>query len=1175
MDFESIKKKEKQKRKEKDFEIEKKNEEKQKTENQRDQGVSDKNEKQKEKTDLEIERTKEGKEQELELKLDCIFDDSPLGFERATNEEHKLESQDPLEEVNLGTIENKRITYISKFLQGELKEEIIRMLHEYKDCFAWDYDEMPGLDRELVEHRLPMIPGKKPVKQSPRRFAPEVIEKIKGEIERLLKAKFIRTSRYPDWISNIVPVIKKNGKLRVCIDFRDLNMATPKDEYPMPIAENMIDAAADNEIMSLLDGYSGYNQIYIAANDVSKTAFRCPGALGVYEWVMMPFGLKNAGATYQRAMNLIFHDLIGKFVQVYIDDIIVGSKQKEDHLSHLKLSFERMRKHGLKMNPLKCAFGVTAGEFLGFIIHQKGIEVNQNKTKAIMETKSPSNKKELQSLLGKVNFLRRFISNLSGKTKVFSPLLRLKKEQEFRWHEEHQKAFDDIKGYLAHPPVLAPISEGKQLKLYISANDSTIAGMLAQDDEHGIERVIYYLSRMLVGAEIRYTPLEKLCLSLYVACTKLKYYIRTRDVVIFCRSNVIKYMLCKPILHSRVGKWALALTEYSLTFEPLKSIKGQIIADFLADHSRETKDVLYLTTKPWQLYFDGSKHGSGAGIGLLIISPEGFPTKLSFATNKKYSNNETEYQALITGLEILEELGARNVLIRGDSQLVIKQLTREYKCLNEKLIEAKTRVVQLLNTFDEVELQHILRSSNVIANKLAQMASGYKVSKECFERLSLIEGELIPYLGMSILNVGSSSQQDWRRELIEYLQNPNSKVERKTKLQALNYVLLNNELYKKGFDGVLFKCLGNHESYIAMAETHEGICGAHQAGQKMKWVLSRKGVYWPSMIKDCIEFAKSCEECQKHGPIQKVPVSELHSIIKPWPFRGWAMDLIGQIHPPSSKNHKYILVAIDYFTKWVEAIPLKDVEQKDIIDFIEDHIITRFGIPQTITTDQGTVFTGRKVAQYAESRGIKLITSTPYYAQANGQVEAANKVVIGLIKKHISNKPRSWHETLVQILWAYRNSPRDATRTSPYKLVYGHEAILPIDINLQSIHIQKQNELPSEDYWNLMYDELISLEEERLIALQNLVQQKEKIEKSYNKKVKMQRFRVGDLVLKIILPIDQKSRYLGKWSYNWEGPFVVEQVYSSNAYVIRELNSSASKVINGKYLKCFHQRMEC
>nr|KYP69038.1 hypothetical protein KK1_022688 [Cajanus cajan] len=180
-----------------------------------------------------------------------------------------------------------------------------------------------------------------------------------------------------------------------------------------------------------------------------------------------------------------------------------------------------------------------------------------------------------------------------------------------------------------------------------------------------------------------------------------------------------------------------------------------------------------------------------------------------------------------------------------------------------------------------------------------------------------------------------------------------------------------------------------------------------------------------------------------------------------------------------------------------------------------------------------------------------------------------------MIKKHISSKPRNWHETLVQVLWAYRNLPRDATKTTPYKLVYGHEAILPIDINLQSDHIQKQNDLPIEDYWNLMYDELISLEEERLLALQNMVQQKERIEKTYNKRVKMRSFRVGDLVLKVILPMDQKSRHLSKWSYNWEGPFKIEQVYSKKAYIIKEINSNAtSRVINGKYLKYFYQRSE-
>jgi hypothetical protein len=198
------------------------------------------------------------------------------------------------------------------------------------------------------------------------------LPKIKEEIERLLKCGFIRLARYVDWLANVVPVKKKNGTIRVCIDFRDLNLATPKDEYPMPVAEMLVDSAARFEYLSMLDGYSGYNQIFIAEEDISKTAFRCPGALGCYVWIVMPFGLKNAGATYQRAMNSMFHDFIEDFMQVYIDDIVVKSSSEDRHLEHLRQSFERMRQYGLKMNPLKCAFGVCAGDFFRFCCSQKG-----------------------------------------------------------------------------------------------------------------------------------------------------------------------------------------------------------------------------------------------------------------------------------------------------------------------------------------------------------------------------------------------------------------------------------------------------------------------------------------------------------------------------------------------------------------------------------------------------------------------------------------------------------------------------------------------------------------------------------------------------------------------------------------------------------------------------------
>ena len=232
--------------------------------------------------------------------------------------------------------------------------------------------------------------------------------------------------------------MKKNGKLWVCVDFKDLNVSTPKDLYVMPIADMLVDSTANNKLLSFMDGFSSYNNILIVVKDIRKTSFRCPGSIGTFGWLVMPFGLKNAGATYQRAMNSIFHDMLGHHMEVYINDIVVKYKRTNEHVNHPYKSFERMRHHQLKLNPLKYAFEVRAGNFLGFLVHQIGIEVDQNKAKAIASAKAPQNMKELQKFLGQVNYLRRFISNLAGKTKEFSNLVKLKDMEEFWWKEQHQ-----------------------------------------------------------------------------------------------------------------------------------------------------------------------------------------------------------------------------------------------------------------------------------------------------------------------------------------------------------------------------------------------------------------------------------------------------------------------------------------------------------------------------------------------------------------------------------------------------------------------------------------------------------------------------------------------------------------------------------------------------------------
>jgi transposase InsO family protein len=209
----------------------------------------------------------------------------------------------------------------------------------------------------------------------------------------------------------------------------------------------------------------------------------------------------------------------------------------------------------------------------------------------------------------------------------------------------------------------------------------------------------------------------------------------------------------------------------------------------------------------------------------------------------------------------------------------------------------------------------------------------------------------------------------------------------------------------------------------------------------------------------------------------------LHPIIKPWPFCAWALDFVGQIHHASSKGHRFVLVATDYLTKWMEAVPLKNMTHGELIQFISGYIIHRFVIPQTLTTDQGSSFLSHQVHDFAMSLKIKLLSSSPYYAQANGHAESSNKTLIKLIKKKIEEKPKRWHEVLSEALWAHRISTHSAIEVTPFELVYGQEAFLPMEVNFNDLRIARQNELSAADYHNLMLNRLDEVSDERVKAL--------------------------------------------------------------------------------------------
>ena len=399
------------------------------------------------------------------------------------------EPSEELEPVSLDD-DPEHLAYIG----SKLKSLLTQFLRQNRDVFAWKQTDMGGIDPTVITHRLNINPSFKPIKQKRRSFAPERQKAINEEVDKLLQARAIREVEYPKWLANVVLVKKANGKWRLCIDFTDINKACPKDSFPLPRIDLIVDATASHELLSFMDAFSDYNQISMDPDDQEKTSFVT--AQGTYCYRVMPFGLKNAGATYQRLVNRMFQKHIGATMEVYIDDMLVKSTTAGLHIAHLSEAFHILRNYNMKLNLAKCAFGVSAGKFLGFIVNHRGIEANPDKIKAVLDMPSPSGIKEVQRLTGRIAALSRFVSRASDKCQPFFQVLK----KAFQWDTKCEEAFSALKTYLSSPPILVSHVEGELLTLYLAVSDFSTSAVLIRDKER-VQHPVYYCSRALRGAK--------------------------------------------------------------------------------------------------------------------------------------------------------------------------------------------------------------------------------------------------------------------------------------------------------------------------------------------------------------------------------------------------------------------------------------------------------------------------------------------------------------------------------------------------------------------------------------------------------------------------------------------------------------------------------------------------
>jgi hypothetical protein len=317
----------------------------------------------------------------------------------------------------------------------------------------------------------------------------------------------------------------------------------------------------------------------------------------------------------------------------------------------------------------------------------------------------------MQKFIGKVNYLRQFISNLSGKISAFAPILWLKNEAEFTWGANQQRTFEDIKRYLSSPPVMKALIARILFWLYIAAEDVVIQVVLTQVTE-GKQHIITYLSRCIINTKTRYSFTKKLCLSLFYACSKLWHYLVSSTCVIACQANVIKHMLQQPILSGRIVKLAYALIEYDLAYEPLKSIRGQGVADFIIEHNiDQNSDESYnlVSIHLWKLFFDGSACREGQCVGIVLISPRGAIFEQSIRLEYFCTNNQVEYEAILLGLQILSFMGMKHVEAFGDSLLVVQQIVGAFQHLDGSLNAYIDKCLEIIALFGDFTIQHVSR----------------------------------------------------------------------------------------------------------------------------------------------------------------------------------------------------------------------------------------------------------------------------------------------------------------------------------------------------------------------------------------------------------------------------------------------------------------------------------
>lgn len=955
-------------------------------------------------------------------------------------------------------------------LPEEWRKRVSEKLNGYADVFS--KHDLDFGHATTVKHHI-KLKDDTPFKQRARLIHPRDLEAVRKHLKSLLEAGVIRESESP-YSSPIVVVRKKNGDVRLCVDYRKLNSHTIKDAYALPNVEEAFSALTGSKWFSVMDLKSGYYQIEMEEEDKQKTAFVCP--LGFWEFNRMPQGITNAPSTFQRLMEKCMKDINLKEVLVFLDDLIVFSASLEEHEARLLTVLQRLREYGLKLSPEKCKFFQSRVRYLGHIVSQEGIETDPEKVRALKTWPRPQTLKDLRSFLGFSGYYRRFVQDYS---KIVKPLTSLtagyppsrktgkkpaknltyfnpKEPFSERWTPACQQAFECIIDRLTTAPVLGFANPKLPYELHTDASAVGLGAVLYQVQE-GQQRVIAYASRGLSKSEARYPAhkLEFLALK-WAIVEKFQDYLYGNPFTVVTDNNPLTYILTSAKLDAVGYRWLASLSTFNFDIKYRAGTKNQD-ADALSRIPRAPWDDPPSVEERERIREFAAQHLAPS------VELQSLSCSVVAATCTRHLSDRSGHD--LPEMTLVESLAI-------DADAVPDAFS----------VEPDFERCVLIPTYSSEELIQHQKNDPTIGCVIRALEAG-----------SSVPGDPATHSQDLKLMI-----KEWKRFTMR-----DGLLFRKRQCDEH----LAHQLVLPGtLRASVLKCLHDDMGHMGIDRTVD---------------LVRSRFYWPRMSFDVEQKIKTCGRCvrRKAQPERAAP---LVNIKTSRPMELVCMDFLSI--EPDSRNTKDVLVITDHFTRYAVAIPTRDQKARTVARCLWEQFLVHYGFPERLHSDQGRDFESTIIKELCAVTGIRKVRTSPYHPRGN-PVERFNRTLLDMLGTLRDKEKSHWCDFVKPLTHAYNCTRNEATGYSPYELMFGRHPRLPIDIAF-NLPVREARSQSHSQYVQKLKSRL---QESYKTATANADKLAQRNKQRFDTRVRETKLEVGDQVLVRNLRLRSKHKLADRW----------------------------------------------